>query len=130
MMQRTFRGEDVMPASLFMGLTNVGGSFDDVTLADLAAGEPVGNGYARQELVTGTSDWTVDEVNGVIRVISKTVEFTASANWDKAWDRMFLCTVLDGTSGDVFAISGPAPAPRTVLSGAGPSINYEFWLRG
>lgn len=125
-----FRGEAVLPAIWYLGLTNASYTFDGVTLAELAAGEPVGNGYARQVLNQDTSDWTISEVNGVIQVQSKTVIFTASANWDKSYSRMFLCDASAGTAGIVYAVSGPTPAPRTVLLGAGPSVSYQFFLRG
>lgn len=125
-----FRGEAVLPAIWYLGLTNASYTFDGVTLAGLAAGEPVGNGYARQVLNRDTSDWTISEVNGVIQVQSKTVIFTASANWDKSYSRMFLCDASAGTAGIVYAVSGPTPAPRTVLLGAGPSVSYQFFLRG
>lgn len=125
-----FRGENVMPASFYLGLTNVDYTFDGTTLANLAAGEPVGNGYARQQLQRNTVDWSVDEINGFIRVQSKVVIFTASTDWDKSWTRAFICDVSAGTGGNIYGVSGPAPSPRTVLAGVGPSVNYSFWLRG
>jgi hypothetical protein len=130
MLRSLFRGEATMPAAFYLGLTSASYTFDDATLADMAVLEPAGNGYARQLLTRNTTDWTVQEVNGVLQAVSKIVAFTASANWDKVWDRMFLCDAASGTSGNVYSVSGPAPSPRTVLSGAGPSIRYEFWLRG
>ena len=126
-----FRKETTLLANTwYLGVTNLSYNFDTSTLADIAAGEPVGNGYARQALGRGTVDWTVDEINGVMRAISKTCVFTASANWDKNWLRIFLCDAAAGTVGNLIALSGPAPAPRTVLSGAGPSLAYTFFLRG
>lgn len=124
-----FRGESVLPSSYYMGLTNSSYSFTS-SLADLAAGEPSGNGYARQELAVDTTDWTVQSVNGVMQALSKIVTFTASADWDKNWQRAFLCDAASGTSGNVISVSGPAPVPRTVLSGQGPSMQYQYYLRG
>ena len=130
LLRSMFRGEATLPAIYYMGLTNASYTFDAASLAALAAGEPVGNGYARQPLNRNTSDWTVQEVNGVLQVISKTCIFTASANWDKAWQRSFICDAVSGTVGTVYSVSGPTPAPRTVLAGAGPSLSYQYWLRG
>ena len=124
-----FRGEAVLPATYYLGLTNVAYTWTS-SLADLAAGEPVGNGYARQPLVKNTVDWTVQEINGVIQVLSKIVNFTASANWDKQWNRMFLCDQAAGTAGFAFSVSGPAPALRTVTTGNGPAIDYQYFFRG
>lgn len=130
LLRAVFRGEAVLPAVYYLGLTNSSYDFDNTTLANIAVGEPSGHGYARQALTQNTIDWTVSEVNGVMRAISKTALFTASSNWDKAWNRMFLCDQSSGTSGILFSVSGPTPSAQTVLSGAGPSIRYEFYLRG
>lgn len=127
-----FRKETaLLPNTYYLGLTNAAYTFDQATLlAALAVGEPVGNGYARMPLVRGTADWTVQEVNGVMQALSVTCAFTASANWDKTWTRAFICNAAAGTAGEVISVSGPAPAARTVLSGQGPSIKYEYYLRG
>lgn len=125
-----FRGENTLPTNFYVGLTNASYDFDTTTIADLAVGEPVGNGYARQPVVRNTTDWVVQEVNGIIQAQSKTVTFTASADWDKTWRRAFLCDIASGTSGNLYAVSGPTPAARTVLLDNGPLVTYEFWLRG
>jgi hypothetical protein len=130
-LRRLFRGENVFATVLYLGLTNASYTFDVAPLTTLAAGEPVGNGYARQAINTNTSDWTVQEVGGVMQAVSKTCVFTCSgAPWTVAWQRAFLCDQASGTAGLVYAVSGPAPAPRTVNVGAGPPINYQFWMRG
>lgn len=126
-----FRGEAVLPATYYLGLTNSSYTFDTATLALMAAGEPVANGYARQALNKNTTDWTVQEVNGVYQALSKIVTFTCTtAPWTVNWLRMFLCDAAAGTAGNVVAVSGPAPAARVVNVGAGPSIQYQFYLRG
>lgn len=118
-----------MPAAYYLGLTDATYTYDSADLSDIAAGEPTGNGYARQLLTRNDTDWDVAEVNGLMRARSKLVTFTASANWDVAWSRMFLCNQASGTSGFVFALSGALLTPATVLSGDGPSVRYEFWNR-
>ncbi len=126
-----FRGEATVPGSYYLGLSNAAYTFDSATVTLLAAGEPVGNGYARQQLHANTSDWTVTEVNGVLQAQSKIVTFTCSgSNWTIAYTRMFLADSASGNSGNIYAVSGPTPSPRTVLVGAGPSVQYNFWLRG
>lgn len=118
------------PASWFMGLTNASYEFDTAgILAALAAEEPTGNGYERQELPRDAPTWDVSLVNNLWRARSSTVTFTASAGWDKDWSRMFLTDQETGTAGDVFCVSGAQATPQTVLSGLGPPLAYEFWVR-
>ena len=128
-LQLLFQAQASLPSSFWMGLTNVDYTYDDAVLADIAAGEPTGNGYARQELVRDTDDWDVSEVNGLMRARSKIVTFTASANWDKEWNRMFLCSVETGTAGIIFSFSAKTEDDQAVVSGDGPSLRYEYWNR-
>lgn len=122
------RGEATLPAAFYMGLTNAAYEFDDADLDDIEAGEPVGNGYARQVLTRNTTDWNAPSLeNNAMRCVSKSVTFTASAEWNVAWTRMFLANVASG-AGNVFALSG-ALSPQTVLAGAGPTLRYELWCR-
>ena len=126
-----FRKETtLLPDIYYLGLTNASYTFDGTTLAGLHAGEPVGNGYARQAIDRNTTDWTVQEVNGVEQVLSKICTFVASADWTQTWLRMFLCDASAGTVGNVISLSGPAPAARTVLNGNGPEIQYTYFMRG
>jgi hypothetical protein len=121
-----FRAEAVLAANFYLGLTNAAIGYGD-SLATAAAGEPSGNGYARQALTRGTGAWTVEQVNGLYRARSSLVTFTASANYDKTYTRMFLCDVSAGTGGKLHAASGPTPNPIQVLSGAGPAnLGYIF----
>lgn len=127
-LRSVFRAEATLPVAFYMGLTNATYAFDDADLTDIEVGEPVGNGYARQTLTRNTSDWGAPSLeNNAMRIVSKSVTFTASAAWDKTWTRMFLANVANG-AGNVFALSG-ALSPQTVLSGAGPTLRYEWWAR-
>lgn len=125
-----FRNENILPANFYMGLTNSDYTFASV-LADVAAGEnTIGvNGYARGVIARDTVDFTVTQVNGLWQARSKTITFTASANWAKTWNKAFLANVASG-AGLLFAVSGPAPAAQTVLSGDGPSMAYQYIFRG
>lgn len=118
------------PASWYLGLTNASYEFDTADLLTaLAAEEPTGNGYARQALSRDDTTWDVSVVNSLWRARSTTATFTASAGWDKDWSRMFLCDVASGTAGNVFCVSKALSTPQTVLSGQGPLLAYEFWIR-
>lgn len=125
-----FRGEAVLPANFYIGLTNANPGFDLSTLAAIAGGEPnVAQGYARQPAVRNTSDWVVTEINGAWRARSKLVTFTASGTYSIDWVRMFICNAASGTSGNVFALSNPAVVPNHVTVGLGPPVRYDFWMR-
>lgn len=117
-------------SDIYIGLTNESYTFDGTTLASLAAGEPAGNGYARQDFPLSNVGWGINKVNGVLQCLSKLATFTASANWTSLWQRMFLCDAAAGTAGNVIAVSGPAPNLIQTLSGAGPSMKYIHYLRG
>jgi len=123
-----FRGEDVLPVSFYLGLTNSPYNSDTV-LADIEPGEPVGNGYARQELTRDVDHWTVSEVNGLLRAQSEIVTFTASADWNHTWNRMFLTDVLQENPGSLFALSGPTDGSQVTHTGDNPEVQYEYWLR-
>lgn len=131
MLRAIFRGEAVLPADYYIGLTNVNVAFSDaVALATAAGAEPSGHGYARQAAAQDTTDWTVEVVNGIYRARSKSVAFTASSDWATPWSRMFVCDASSGTTGNVFAISGPLSSPANVLNGAGPTVEYIFNIEG
>lgn len=132
-LQTVFQGAAVFAATWYIGLTNANYTFDAAgLLATLAAGEPVANGYARIALAQSNVGWpTVSEVNGVMMVLSKQCNFVCTtAPWTINWTRAFLCDAAAGGAGNVIAVSGPTPAPRTVNVGAGPSIQYSHFLRG
>lgn len=123
-----FRGEAVLPSTYYVGLTLAAYTFTTATLALIAAGEPVGSGYARQAANRDTTDWTVEFINNAYRARTKTLVFGATSGY--SYSRMFLCNASSGTTGQVFALSRNTPAPRAVISGQGPSLAYELWLRG
>lgn len=132
MYQSTFQAT-ALAATFYLGLVN-NPLFDwaNSTIANLTGGglEPVGNGYARQAVTRNGTDWTVSFVNNLAKVRSKNLVFTASANWNVPWQRMFLCDVSSGTSGNLFAVSRKVlNAPLTVLSGAGPTMAWEQYMR-
>lgn len=129
MLRNFFRGEAVLPANYYLGLTSAMLDFDSV-LADAAAGEIAGNGYARQALNRGTGAWTVETVNSTRRARSSVANFTASADWSSTYRRMFLCDASAGTAGNLIAASGPTDAPVQVLSGFGPAVAYLFNIQG
>ena len=88
--------------SFYLGVAN-DTPLETDTLADLA-GEPVGNGYARQALARNSTDWPVLALNsGDYQVISKLVTFTASGGSIGPVNIMFLCDAASGTVGKYIA---------------------------
>lgn len=126
----TFQKTVFGTANWYLGLTSAGYAFDGTTLAALAAGEPVGNGYARQAIVLSNAGWAVSEVNGVVQAQSIICTFTATANWSSTWQRAFLCDAAAGGAGNVIAVGGPAAALIQTLNGLPPSFRYTHYVRG
>ena len=126
-LQAAFQADDNFAAALYMGLSNASYTYESASVASIAAEEPSGNGYARAALTRNATDWTVSLINGIMRVQSKLCTFTASGNWSKNWSRAF---IIDQTATKVIAASGAAPSERVVLTGQGPTVQYEFWLPG
>ncbi len=119
-----FQAAAVMPTNYYLGFTNADLDYDS-ELTDAEVGEPVGNGYARATLVRNNTDWTVEQINGVFRARSTQETFTASANWDKTWTRLFIANVASG-AGKLVCVSGPAPSPVQVTTGNGPVAGYIY----
>lgn len=88
-------------------------------------------GYARQAVTRDASGWpTLDEVNGVKRIATGTITFSASgANFSTAINRVFLCNVASGTSGILFAYGGQFTNSITVQDGESLPVQYRFYLR-
>lgn len=125
-----FRGETVLPATYYVGMTNSAYAFDTATLAAMAAGEPTNGGYVRQAANQDTTDWDVVVINNVYYAQSKSLVFPATADWNKVVSRAFLCDAETGTAGNVFAVSGADPLPKTILDGVGITLSYVLRLRG
>lgn len=128
LLRNAFRAEAVLPANWYIGLTNAAVAYGD-SLATAAAGEPVGNGYARQPLVRNTTDWTAEQVNGIWRVRSKTVTFTASGTWTVDYQRMFIASVVSG-AGRLLSVSGSLASPVHITAGNGPTVDYRLNVGG
>lgn len=102
-------------ASFFIGLE------DRITIAEAdllttLTGEPIVGGYARQTVNTDATDWAVTQDAGDFQAKSIIVTFTpAGANYPTVRN-MFLCDVLSGTTGELFA-SVALSQSRIVLDG-------------
>jgi len=127
-LRNLFRAEAVMPATFYLGLTNASYTYSSALLVDIAAGEPTVGGYGRQPILRDIPSWVISQISDTTRCRSIPVTFTATAQWDKQWTRMFLCDAASGTVGTVFSLS-KALDPQTVLAGQGPSMAYEHWIR-
>lgn len=127
-LQNIFQAAATWPTNFYLGLTTADYSYATV-LTDVEVAEPSGHGYARQAIVRSGAGWDTSLVNQAYRALSAVKTFTASSDWDKPWQNAFIATVASG-AGKLLAISSKYPTPLTVVSGAAPSVDYQFWLRG
>jgi hypothetical protein len=103
------------PATFYLGLCN-DALQDTDTLADIL-NEPVGNGYARQEITRNSTGWPVLALDaGDYQVISKLVTYLATGGSIGPVNTMFLCNVLSGTAGYHYAWAALSQS-RTLANG-------------
>lgn len=114
----------------FMGLCEEVPADDD-TLASITTEPSAAGGYARQAISRDAIGWPViGAVGDANRLQSITANFAASgADFSRTFQRAFLCNVVSGTVGLLFAYSGLLPSPVTVLNGETHSAKYELYLR-
>jgi hypothetical protein len=122
---------DAGPGTFWLGVTGAIYRFDNADLSLIASGEPNGGGYERLELGRTDVDWDVELIHGFWRARSRTLTWVITADWTKAWSKLFLTDAAAGTDGNVYSLSGPTAAPQRSRLGD-PDINvaYEFWIRG
>lgn len=125
---RLFQGSAI--TGYFVGLCNQGPIHAD-TLSDITTEPTIGvNGYARQALVQNGTDWpTISTQTEETFIRSKQVDFTASGgDFDNPHSRLFLCSVLTGTAGVLYAYSAALQTPALVLDTETFSAQYELFL--
>lgn len=118
--------------NFFLGLCGEVAVAPDAILADITDEPTTTNGYARQAIERNTTGFpTVDTVNGVKRAKSKDVIFTATGgDFSVPITRAFLCDVVLGSAGLLFAFSGKLPNPITVSPGTPLTTFYECYFDG
>lgn len=116
--------------NFYIGL--MGATYDNDTTLSTLIGEPgATGGYARQAVARNGTGWPVaDTVSGIHRVATLVATFTASgADFDEEIQRAFLCSVVSGASGTLFAVSGALPDPVPIVDGQDFDVQYELYLR-
>lgn len=116
-------------ANFFIGLKDA--AYDPTLTLATITGEPSGTGgYARQPLVRNAANWpNLLLVNGVYRIGSISVNFTATgADFSTSFSRLFLCSVVSGTSGVLLSVSGALDVPKSILNGTTLPVQYELYL--
>lgn len=116
--------------TFYVGLCNQVPDNADV-LADITTEPTIGIGaYARQPLARNTTDWpSITTQNGESYATSKQITFTATgADFDAAHSRLFLCSVLTGFVGTLFAYSAALPTAMTITDGNSWDAQYQFFL--
>lgn len=100
------------------------------TLASLAGEPSAAGGYARQAIARSAAGWpTQDTVNATARIRSAVVNFTASgAAFSTSIYRAFICSVVSGTSGTLFAVSAALASPHLIVDGETFPLQYDLYL--
>lgn len=100
------------PTGFFVGLyLDVAEPAEDAVVTDLT--EPVGNGYARIELLD--ADWTEQATKGVFQNLEKQFE-ASGGNWGDAYG-YFVTTELTGTAGLLINAEQFSDGPYAVNDG-------------
>lgn len=134
-LQMLFQGDDtivpLVAGNYYMGLTSSNVFDESTTLATLPGELGAAGGYARKPLGRNITDWpTVDLINSDGHCASRTVTFTASgANFSDPILRVFICNVLSGGAGVLFAVGGAFPQAIQVNDGQDFPVRYDFYLR-
>ena len=127
-LDRIFRNASI--TGFFVGLCNQVPDNAD-TLSDITTEPTIGvNGYARQNLAQNGTDWpTIATADEESSILSKQVDFTAAGgDFDAAHSRLFLCSVLTGSVGVLYAFSAALATATTVTSGTTWSAQYQMFL--
>jgi len=104
---------------------------DADTLADIATELGAAGSYARQPISRDATGFpNLIAAAPAYKLQSLQVDFTASgADFSTTFNRAFLCNVLSGTVGVLFAYSGALPDPVQVVDGVTFPMRYELFLR-
>lgn len=104
---------------------------EDTDLSTLVGEPSTAGGYARQAITRDATGWpTIGSVNGVGYALTANIAFAASgADFSTSISRLFLCNVASGTSGILYALSGPLPTAVLVADGETLTTKYRLFLR-
>jgi len=121
----------IVPAAgnFYVGLCNQTPAFSD-TLVSITTEPTSAGGYARQPLSRDATGWpnTNINVNGENLWRSAILTFAASgADFSDPFTRLFLCNVVSGTAGILFAYSGASPSEILILDGTSRDLIFEIF---
>ena len=122
--------QDITLNPFYLGLCDQSPAHSD-TLVDITTEPGSAGGYARKLLTRNGTDWptVVTDANQETRVESKDVTWNAAAaDFDTAFSRIFLCDLISGTAGILFAYSAPLAAAITLLDGTSFIVKYKFYI--
>lgn len=114
--------------NFYIGLC--GQNFSETTTLATLVGEPTTtSGYARQPVARSTAGWpTQDSVNNIARIRSAVVNFTASGgDFSTSIYRCFICNVVSGTAGTLFAVSAELSTPKQIVDGETFPVQYDLY---
>ncbi len=104
---------------------------DADTLATITTEPTLTFGYARQPISRDATGWPVlGAIGDANRLQSLTITYTASGgNFSRTFQRLFMCNVVSGTAGLLFAYSGLLPNPIQVDDTESFTAKYELYMR-
>jgi len=116
--------------NFFFGLAGETGVAANSQLNDITDELTVVNGYARKPISRDAIGWpTVDLVNGQGRAKSAIANFTAAGgDFSAPFSRVFLCNVVSGSIGLLYAFSAQISPAITATDGNTEPIQYEFFF--
>lgn len=87
------------------------------------------NGYARVPISRDATGFpTIDSVSGAVRILSKSLFFSAvGGDFDKPFDRLFLCDAVSGFTGSLIGYSGAYSSDIIVQDGTQFDFKFELY---
>lgn len=116
-------------ANFFVGLCDQAPQETDL-LSDISTEPTVTNGYARFPVPRDGTGWpTLVDINGTKGLRSLLVSYTAAGGpFSTQFTRAFLCDVVSGTVGTLFAYSGALSTGILLQDTETFDMNFEFFL--
>lgn len=99
------------------------------TLANITTEPTFVNGYSRVALPRSVAGFpTVDMINGAVRLLSMALSFSAvGGNFDKVFDRLFICDAASGYVGTLIGYSGAYSSDILVADGTTFDFKFELY---
>jgi len=131
LLKMLFQGDNTIVAAganFYIGVCNQTPDKGD-TLADITTEPSSAGGYARIALARNSTDFpTLGQIDGETRILSILKTFSAvGADFSTGFTRLFLTDAASGSTGTLFAYSGPYSSAISLLNGQTQDFQFEFY---